>query len=167
MNKAIESYHVSVEESTRVKAVAGVVFNDKAQILLGLSSLPDEFRKDKWCFPGGGHERGETVYQTGVREVFEETGIKAIPLNLSPIIDTDRPSIQFIGMKRISGQIRTNGEFSDMDWFSINSLPRDMVKQNKKVLTRLVNKIRKQSQEFSAIGRLSIQKGFCKDVKAR
>jgi mutator protein MutT len=43
--------------------------------LLGLSTAEDD-RQNRWCFPGGHIEAGETPEQAAVREAYEETGIK-------------------------------------------------------------------------------------------
>jgi ADP-ribose pyrophosphatase YjhB (NUDIX family) len=40
-----------------------------------------------WGFPGGMQELGETVFEAAVRELFEETGIVARPLDLIGQID--------------------------------------------------------------------------------
>ena len=50
------------------KAGGGVVFNDKGQILFIL-------RGGKWDLPKGGIEKNETMEQTAMREVEEETGV--------------------------------------------------------------------------------------------
>jgi len=42
-----------------------------------------------WCPPGGGRERGETLEETAVREVYEETGI---PVRVLYHVDTSPSS---------------------------------------------------------------------------
>ncbi|MBQ0001668.1 MAG: NUDIX domain-containing protein [Clostridiales bacterium] len=55
-------------ERVRVGA-RGILIRD-GKVLLG-----HERSKDYWCFPGGGHEAGETLEETCRRELEEETGI--------------------------------------------------------------------------------------------
>ncbi len=56
-----------------VKAGGGVVFNQQEQILA-------IFRRGHWDLPKGKHEKGETMPQTALREVQEETGVKHLTL---------------------------------------------------------------------------------------
>ncbi|HUH26109.1 MAG TPA: NUDIX domain-containing protein [Flavobacterium sp.] len=57
------------ERITINKAGGGLVENDKGQILF-------IFRNGKWDLPKGGIEKNETMEQTAIREVEEETGCK-------------------------------------------------------------------------------------------
>lgn len=61
--------------------VSAVVFSEnKTKVLV-------QKREDLkiWTIPGGGLEKGETLSQAVVREVYEETGIKVKPLAISGI----------------------------------------------------------------------------------
>ena len=51
------------------KAGGGLVYNKKGEILF-------IFRNGKWDLPKGGIEKGETIEQTSIREVEEETGVR-------------------------------------------------------------------------------------------
>lgn len=61
---------VLLQEYTYVRAAGGIVRNDRGQVLM-------IFRRDVWDFPKGKAEAGETIEETAVREVLEETGIQA------------------------------------------------------------------------------------------
>ncbi|WCM41860.1 NUDIX domain-containing protein [Flavobacterium sp. CBA20B-1] len=56
------------------KAGGGLVENDKKQVLF-------IFRNGKWDLPKGGIEKNETIEQTSIREVEEETGCKNLKIN--------------------------------------------------------------------------------------
>ncbi len=49
----------------------GKVYNDKGEVLF-------IYRNDKWDLPKGGAERRETIDQTAIREVEEETGVTGL-----------------------------------------------------------------------------------------
>lgn len=53
-----------------VPSVTVVVRNDAGQIL-----LVHKVDNDLWALPGGGHDVGESITDTAVREVCEETGV--------------------------------------------------------------------------------------------
>ena len=55
--------------------VAGVVFNDRGDVLVNQRSHPAQFA-GKWEFPGGKIESGETIVEALRRELIEEVGIK-------------------------------------------------------------------------------------------
>ncbi|MCR8632653.1 NUDIX domain-containing protein [Paenibacillus sp. N5-1-1-5] len=54
-----------------------MIFNAEGQVLMLLRS-----DNDCWCFPGGAIELGEKVEDAARREVFEETGLEVIELEL-------------------------------------------------------------------------------------
>lgn len=56
-----------------VIAGGGKVFNDKGEILF-------IYRNDKWDLPKGKAEKKETIEETSVREVEEETGVEGLKI---------------------------------------------------------------------------------------
>ncbi|OUR91430.1 NUDIX hydrolase [Flavobacteriales bacterium 34_180_T64] len=56
-----------------VVAGGGKVFNDKGEILF-------IYRNDKWDLPKGKAEHKETIDQTAIREVEEETGVQGLEI---------------------------------------------------------------------------------------
>lgn len=51
-----------------------IIFRDGKALFLKRKS---PYGKDTWCYPGGHLEFGETIFDAGIREVEEETGLKA------------------------------------------------------------------------------------------
>ena len=45
-------------------------------------------RKGEWGIPGGAQTVGETVFETAVREVFEETGLAIRPTSIITVVDS-------------------------------------------------------------------------------
>ena len=58
-----------------------LVFNDKKELLLNLRA-----DTNTWGIPGGSMELYETIEETAVRELKEETGIKADELELVTVL---------------------------------------------------------------------------------
>ncbi|WP_179376688.1 NUDIX hydrolase [Winogradskyella wichelsiae] len=56
-----------------VVAGGGKVYNDKGEILF-------IYRNDKWDLPKGKAERNETIEETAIREVEEETGVEGLKI---------------------------------------------------------------------------------------
>lgn len=54
-----------------VKAGGGLVYNKKGEVLF-------IYRNDKWDLPKGGTEKKETMEETAMREVEEETGVSGL-----------------------------------------------------------------------------------------
>lgn len=57
-----------------VAAASAIVTNDKGEILVHRRT-----DNDLWALPGGGMELGESITDTVVREVYEETGLHVAP----------------------------------------------------------------------------------------
>ncbi len=84
----------------------------------------------KWALVGGYVERGETIQEAVVREVFEETGYKVVGLVLLRIVDSpnrpaeDRQNISFVYYCTALEQAGVpDDENSELRWFSLNALP--------------------------------------------
>jgi len=56
-----------------VKAGGGKVYNEEGKVLF-------IFRNDKWDLPKGKAERGETIEETAIREVEEETKVEGLEI---------------------------------------------------------------------------------------
>ena len=72
--------HIREKIGTDLLMVVGasaVVVNDSGEILLHRRS-----DNGKWSLPGGSVDPGEQPADAAVREVYEETGIKVVPLRL-------------------------------------------------------------------------------------
>lgn len=65
--------------------VGVVIFRDDEVLLAERGKRPSQ---NFWSIPGGAQELGETVEETGVREIREETGLEIEVLGLVDVIDS-------------------------------------------------------------------------------
>ncbi len=84
-NTPQQAYDQFCSEFRSLKAAGGVVKNSSEQTLMIL-------RNGRWDLPKGHLERGESLEQCALREVEEETGIKAITLG-EKILETQHAYI--------------------------------------------------------------------------
>ena len=74
--------------SHSVVGVGVVVDRDDHVLLIKRGQAP---RQGEWSIPGGRQELGETVRETAVREVMEETGVTIAHLRLVDVVDVVPP----------------------------------------------------------------------------
>lgn len=115
-----------------VPAAIAVVFNGESVLLVRRANPPDA---GLWGFPGGKMEMGEGVRDTAVRELLEETGIRAEPLDVLTAVDvferdgkgtarddTGVLTRQFLLVavlcRYLSGQARPDDDALEARWFS-------------------------------------------------
>jgi 8-oxo-dGTP diphosphatase len=94
-------------------------------LLMGRRTKDPE--RGKWALPGGGVKWGETLGQAVTREVFEETGIVAIPdiicSDLGEIfVPDDHRVIVIFRCKYVTGIIKSGSGMVDVRWISADSL---------------------------------------------
>ena len=92
----------------------------------------------KWAMPGGAFEVGETPVEGAMREVFEETGVRCVPVALVGVHDSrllGAPSrhqlYMFLFLCRpidgVSAVPASHGhEVLNIGWFSADALPADL-----------------------------------------
>lgn len=110
-------------------AVAGIVINEKNQILMVNSN------NYGWAFPGGQVEEGENLINALKREVFEETGIKISVGEVFCISSNTKNHSGYNGIKEIptkiildficrdvGGQIRASIENSESRYIEKNKI---------------------------------------------
>jgi ADP-ribose pyrophosphatase YjhB (NUDIX family) len=112
-----------------VAAASAVVVNDEQKILLQRRT-----DNDLWSLPGGAMEIGESITQTLVREVREESGLYVEPVRLVGIYTDPRHVIAYsngevrqqfsicFACRVIGGQLRHSDESTEVAFFAPEEL---------------------------------------------
>ncbi|MGG1679476.1 NUDIX hydrolase [Neobacillus sp. NRS-1170] len=121
-----------------------IVMNDKKEILFQHRSDTKE-----WGLPGGAMEIGETLEETAERELFEETGLKAIRLKFIDILSGSNLYFKYPNGDEVynvicvylaeetSGELAMNdGESLDLKYFSLNELPSQIDERAKLIIEK-------------------------------
>ena len=70
-----------------IAGVGVVVWRGDELLLIRRGKAP---RKGEWSLPGGAQDLGETVHETAIREVHEETGLEIEITGLIDVVDAIR-----------------------------------------------------------------------------
>ncbi|TAM87123.1 MAG: NUDIX domain-containing protein [Candidimonas sp.] len=112
-----------------IPAAIAVVVRDRQVLLVRRGHQPD---MGKWGFPGGKIEFGETVQDAAVRELFEETGLRAEPGRAFTALDvfdygndkTLRRQFVLVAVlcRWLSGEALAADDAADAAWFPVTGL---------------------------------------------
>jgi len=123
-----------------------LIFNEKGQVLLQKRS--DD---NLWGNPGGTMELGETIYETIIREIKEETNleIKAENLKIFNIysgeeqhhIYPNKDEVYFVNIifetNKYYDEIKSDSESIELKFFDISKIPSNITKPFESVLRDL------------------------------
>lgn len=111
--------------------VGVIATNKNGQILL-VKRAPNLLRGNKYTIPGGFLDRDENIQHGGLRELYEETGIRGkhatlFRINSSPDRPKeDRQNVDFIYIvSGLDGTLIENKEVTEIKWFSEDNLPQE------------------------------------------
>lgn len=77
---------MSEPRDTKPGGVGCIVQDERGRYLLGMRTGTDN-DAGKWALPGGKIDPGETPGEAAVRELFEETGLRARVVRVGPIVN--------------------------------------------------------------------------------
>jgi 8-oxo-dGTP pyrophosphatase MutT (NUDIX family) len=112
-----------------LSTAAGAVFDSDGRVLLGRRS-----DTGNWALPGGIIDPGEEPADAAIREIFEETGVIAVPERLvsvsaaAPITYRNGDQVQYLDhtfrCRAAGGDARVNdSESVEVGWFPLGALP--------------------------------------------
>lgn len=145
MEEYIKKVRKKVGHDKLILNYAGcIIFDDQNRLLL-------QKRADsgKWGFLGGMVEFGESVEETAVREVKEESGLDVEITSLYGVYskyyaeytngDKAQPIVHLFKARIIGGQlINCNDETLELKYFDLNNLPPIFCKQHRDMLDDIV-----------------------------
>ena len=112
----------------KLAAIAVVIHEDRV-LLVRRKKEPDAGR---WGFPGGHVDPGETALAAAVRELAEETSVRAVPerylTNLDIIVHDDAGALRFhfllaaVLCRYQSGAPVADDDVSDAAWFALSEV---------------------------------------------
>lgn len=143
-----------------MKSVQTIVFNAKKdQILLVLRR-----DVDVWVFPGGGIDPGESPENAALREIEEETGIKASITRLvgeyTPVNRLAKHTYVYEA-RAVEGSPTTSSETREVVFFPLNKLPKNLFQLHRIFLAEaLENKIAPIQRELSDVNYFEVFKFF-------
>ncbi len=115
---------LNVGEAKLVRAAGGVIRRNgsKGPVQIAIVHRPGY---DDWSFPKGKVDRGETLEETALREVEEETGLRCrlvAPLGCTAYADhkgRDKVACYWL-MDVVGGRFRAGSEIDEVRWVSID-----------------------------------------------
>ncbi len=111
-----------------VPAVLAVVARQGRVLLVRRANPPDAGR---WGFPGGHIEWGESTQAAAIRELHEETGVRALPGNVLTALDVITPAdgerqhhfvLIAVRCQWVAGDGVADDDALDVGWFSLQEI---------------------------------------------
>ena len=138
-----------------IKVGVGVMIKDGNKILLGHRSAKRKdtggiFEPDTWTLPGGKQEYDETVIETAIREIKEETNLDIKNPELFSVSDDFQPDRHFVTIEMMteeySGEVKIMEptKEDDWQWFDLDNLPEHIYTPSKKFIEKYKEKQNKE-----------------------
>jgi len=127
-----------------VPAASAVVTDTEGRILL-------QRRRDNelWALPGGGMEAGESIAETAMREVLEETGYEVRPLYVIGVYSDPKHVFAYddgevrqefsvcIACEVTGGRLAVSEESYEVSWFTHSEI--DQLKMHDRIRVRILD----------------------------
>ncbi len=124
--------------------VTTLVFNDKNEVLMQLRT-----DYNAWGFIGGSMEIGESLEDTAIRELKEETGLIADELKFLEVLSGKETYREYpngdklyditgiFEVRKYHGELKINNDESkELKWFKLDEIPENLAPMTKKHLEK-------------------------------
>lgn len=128
-----------------IPVVRVIIENENNEILL-LKRNHDTYAGGKWCLPGGKVDYYNTIEETCIGEVKEETNLNIIESNLEFLLYQNNlpkknDKVHYISFyfstKKYGGSLKINSESCDYDWVDLSKLDNyDIAFDNDKIIEK-------------------------------
>lgn len=109
------------------KGACCLIFDEAYRVLLVKRSANSSWMPEKWSFPGGGIEPGESPKQAAQRETLEEVSLH---IQFPQHFHSD-PWCEFFATNKYEGAVNLNAEHTKYAWVDKDSLEQyDLVRGN-------------------------------------
>ncbi len=133
---------------------SAVIFDESGEKVL----LTQRADNSQWCLPSGGVDSGETVEETCIREVYEETGLNVRVTRLVGVYSDPHRMVEYPDGNKahvvalsfeaeiIGGELGLSHETTDFGYFTLAEMDeREMLLNHKE---RIVDAIKKLNTPF-------------------
>ncbi len=125
-----------------IKVGVGVMIKDGNKILLGHRSAKRKdtggiYEPDTWTLPGGKQEYDETVIETAIREIKEETNLDIKNPEVYSVSDDFQSDRHFVTVEMITSDYKGKVKIMEPEkedewkWFDLNDLPENIYSPSK------------------------------------
>jgi 8-oxo-dGTP diphosphatase len=107
-------------------SVKALITDDEGRWLLLRRSMKSRFFRGEWDLPGGKLDPGERFDEAVVREVAEETGLRASVAGAAGVGEFELPAVHvvvlYVRAKASPGQVVLSGEHEAFEWVAPDKL---------------------------------------------
>jgi ADP-ribose pyrophosphatase YjhB (NUDIX family) len=137
-----EKTYKTIISQMPIPAVEAIIINSKNDLLVLKRNNPPA--KGEWWFPGGRIRRGETFFQTLIREVREETGLEVKMLGFIGVYERifrERHDIPIVFLCRCEDEnVILNSEHSEYKFLDANKAFAELHQMLKEALADMFGK---------------------------
>lgn len=139
-----------------IKIACNIIIYSRGGVLLGKRKSGVFY--GAWCLPGGHINFKESIHKCAKRELFEETGLAYIPLNLFFIIEEIKKTEHYyhfffyavLKKNRLMVKNIEIGKFKEWRYFKINNLPKDTIPPHRHAISNFI-KVYRKSRGFEGL----------------